>query len=619
MYLNEIYIKNYKSIQELTIPVKKYGNSFTSIFVGLNEAGKSNLLEAISFLSDTVNTKTYLYKEICTRDSKEKYVDLYYKYKFDNEDEWKQELKKNVNLSKKFEDVFKLETYEKNVYLSENETSFKSIFLINWQEFNMENFSFCKNAPEQNNKLYTIEHNSDISENEKANYTVLDEEKLSEILEETISLFTLLQKQKLTVWKPEEKYLITKSINLKNFAEDNSLSIPLTNLFTLCGYDTKEKIKEKILSLTPPDTRALSYELSKNATQYINEVWKEHGISIDVDIENSTKILNVHIMDKDSEAKFFGMTERSQGFKHFISLILHLSISNKKEKCKNQIILIDEPENHLHPSGIKYMRDELIKIGKNNYVFIATHSPFMVDNKNMDRHFLVKKLKGTTSLKHIDQYTLLSDDEVLRMGFGINILKDLLTPYKILVEGMTDLNIIRKGFSILNPSLCIGITNGQGGNIVQVASILKYPEVETLVLLDDDADGQEYKKKIISLGTPYGIQNVKTIRDLYGSVISNGTIEDTLDDKYVVSVANKIIKRLNNSLEFVNLKNGKAILENLKIYLNKNGLKDHSDNTIKEIKETIGREFNPTNLTKHPILKELLENIIKYFGENNEN
>ena len=76
------------------------------------------------------------------------------------------------------------------------------------------------------------------------------------------------------------------------------------------------------------------------------------------------------------------MDERSQGFKHFISLILHLSISNKKEKCKDQIIIIDEPENHLHPSGIRYMRDELIKIGKNNYVFVATHSPFMIDNKN---------------------------------------------------------------------------------------------------------------------------------------------------------------------------------------------------------------------------------------------
>ena len=139
MYLNEIRIKNYKSIQDLTIPVKKYGDSFTSVFVGLNEAGKSNLLEAISFLSDTISSKTYNYKEICNRHSEEICVDLYYQYMFDNEDEWKKEFKKNVNISKKFEDIFKLESYEKNVYLLQNKTTFTSDYLINWQEFNIGN------------------------------------------------------------------------------------------------------------------------------------------------------------------------------------------------------------------------------------------------------------------------------------------------------------------------------------------------------------------------------------------------------------------------------------------------------------------------------------------------
>ena len=611
MYLNEIRIKNYKSIQELTIPVKKYGDSFSSIFVGLNEAGKSNLLEAISLLSDAVNAKTYNYKEICNRHSEETCVDLYYQYKFDNEDEWKKEFKKNVNISKKFEDVFKLESYEKNVYLMKNKTAFTSDYLINWQEFRIEDFSFSNNTIEQNGKIYTIKHNSDISESEKNNYTALDEEKLYEILQKTILSLASLQKQKLTVWKPEDKYLITKSINLKDFAEDNSISVPLTNLFTLCGLDTKEKIKEKILSLTAPETRTLSHQLSKSATQYINEVWKEHGISIDVDIENSTKILNVHIMDKDNEDEFFGMNERSQGFKHFISLILHLSISNKKEKCKNQIILIDEPENHLHPSGIRYMRDELLKIGGNNFVFVATHSPFMIDNKNMERHFIVKKIKGETQIKQINSETILADEEVLRMGFGINILKDLLTPYKILVEGKTDFNIFRKSINCVNKDICVGITNGQGGNIVQVASLLKYSEVGCLVIVDDDGDGHSYKDKIIELGYPFSVNNVVTIRDLCGDIIANGTIEDTLGTDFVKSQINKIIKQEQNGLNFDIEDPSLPVLENLKIFLHKNGLGDKADDLLYRAKINIGENFNTSNFaTKNPILKKLTENVI---------
>ena len=611
MYLNEIRIKNYKSIQDLTIPVKKYGDSFTSVFVGLNEAGKSNLLETISFLSDTISSKTYNYKEICNRHSEETCVDLYYQYMFDNEDEWKKEFKKNVNISKKFEDIFKLESYEKNVYLLRNKTTFTSDYLINWQEFNIGDFSFCENSPEQNDKLYTIKHNSDISESEKNNYTVLDEEKLSEILEKTTLLLASLQKQKLTVWKPEEKYLITKSINLKDFAEDNSISVPLTNLFTLCGLDTKEKIKEKILSLTAPETRTLSNQLSRNATQYINEVWKEHGISIDVDIENSTKILNVHITDKDNEDEFFGMNERSQGFKHFISLILHLSISNKKEKCKNQIILIDEPENHLHPSGIRYMRDELLKIGKNNFVFIATHSPFMIDSKNMDRHFIVKKIKGKTQIKQINTNTILADEEVLQMGFGINILKDLLTPYKILVEGKTDFNILEKSIQCVDKDICIGITNGQGGNIVQVASLLKYSEVNCLVIVDDDENGHSYKDKIIKLGSPFSANNVMTIRDLCGDVIANGTIEDTLGGDFVKSQIHEIIKQEQDGLNFEIDDTSLPILENLKTFLHRNGLGNKADDLLYKVKNSIGENFNTSSFAnKNPILKKITENII---------
>ena len=617
MYLNEIHIENYKSIQELTIPVRKYSNSFTSIFVGLNEAGKSNLLEAISLLSDTLNIKTYRYKEVRNRHVNGKFVDLYYRYNFENEDEWKKEFKKNVVISKEFEDVFRLDSYEKNVYLSEDKTSFVSNFSINWKDFCIENFSFSKNAPGQNEKLYIIKHNLDIKENEKTNYILLDEENLSEILEQTIPCLSSIKKQGLSIWRPEEKYLITKPIDLNEFSTNISSSIPLMNLFILCGFDTQDKIQAKIKSLTEPETRTLSKQLSRAATHYINNVWKEHNISIDVNIEFSTKRLNVYIQDKDNADEFFGMNERSQGFKHFISLILHLSISNNKEKCKDQIILIDEPENHLHPSGIRYMRDELLKIGTNNYVFIATHSPFMIDNKNMNRHFIVNKPKGATTITQIDKNTVLADEEVLRMGFGINILKDFLTPYKLLVEGMTDLNIIRKGLFKLNSNLCMGITNGQGGNIVQVASVLKYSEVESLVLTDDDLDGHDYKRKILNLGTPYNEHNVKTIREMCGTIIPRGTIEDTLDSKYVTSIINRAIKQKNKSLEFVNLEKEKPILENLKIYLNKHELNQHSDNIIKEIKETIGNEFNPANLAKHPILKELLDNIIKYFGARN--
>lgn len=52
MKLREIKIRGYKSIDKLDFPVRKYGEgnneSYTTILIGKNEAGKSNVLDAIA-------------------------------------------------------------------------------------------------------------------------------------------------------------------------------------------------------------------------------------------------------------------------------------------------------------------------------------------------------------------------------------------------------------------------------------------------------------------------------------------------------------------------------------------------------------------------------------------
>jgi AAA15 family ATPase/GTPase len=54
----------------------------------------------------------------------------------------------------------------------------------------------------------------------------------------------------------------------------------------------------------------------------------------------------------------FEVDKRSDGFKQFVSIILNLSIENETGVLNNKVILLDEPETHLHPSGQKYLRNE---------------------------------------------------------------------------------------------------------------------------------------------------------------------------------------------------------------------------------------------------------------------
>ena len=78
-----------------------------------------------------------------------------------------------------------------------------------------------------------------------------------------------------------------------------------------------------------------------------------------------------------------------------------ISVQNKSKQISGNILIIDEPEIGLHPSGVQFLRQELERISKNNLVMIATHSIFMIDNNIIDRHFIVEKENEITAIPFV--------------------------------------------------------------------------------------------------------------------------------------------------------------------------------------------------------------------------
>ena len=66
-----------------------------------------------------------------------------------------------------------------------------------------------------------------------------------------------------------------------------------------------------------------------------------------------------------------------------------VSIKIKNDGIKNNILLIDEPEIGLHPSSCSLFATRINKnIGRNNIVVISTHSTFMIDKEEVERHII---------------------------------------------------------------------------------------------------------------------------------------------------------------------------------------------------------------------------------------
>jgi predicted ATP-dependent endonuclease of OLD family len=510
-----------------------------------------------------------------------------------------------------------MQTITKNVFLKRGQTVFLEVYRINWENIELEHYFYSRLPTGE----YKIKNELGLNEEEQTVYEKLDEDILNKLLIDLLEDTIKERETKVSFWKPENEYLITEPINLQTFKDNPLTNIPLKNIFVLSKYKTNEEIKTKIEEIIGNQSlrRGLQSTLSKNATKYFGNVWK-HEIEIDIEI-SETLMCNVHIKDKGkaNENKFFNMNSRSQGFHQFASLILSLSIQYHSLDMKNRLILIDEPENHLHPSGIRDMMEEFLKIGENNYVFLATHSCFMIDKKTKQRNFIIKKDKARNTIyQQISEESEVLDDEVLQEAFGINIYKDFLSPYKLLVEGLSDKKIIEKTLAKLKVKETILITNGYGANIVYVASRLNYEDISPLVVLDDDKSGKDSRDKIVKIGGNFTNTNVLTLKDLEPNITTGGTIEDLLGKAFVESKFNEQyhLEFEKEPIDF-SLNETKPFLNQIKIHLQKNENGADLDTFLEKMKTKIAEDFNPTDTKlneEFPLLKSTVEEIIKQLG-----
>ena len=135
-------------------------------------------------------------------------------------------------------------------------------------------------------------------------------------------------------------------------------------------FSEKSKIeKEKILDLI---------DLKENVFEQLNKKLNKFNIpSVDISfIDGKAPFNNAYLTKKanlDLPVKYLG-----SGVEMIISLLfLETMASFSKEKL---IILIDEPELHLHPSLQYMLADYLEEISKTHQVIVSTHSPIFFKN-----------------------------------------------------------------------------------------------------------------------------------------------------------------------------------------------------------------------------------------------
>lgn len=357
MKLETIIIRNYRSIEEVSFKIEALADAtFTYGLIGVNEAGKSTILKALA-LKDGLNN----------------------------------EKGEKLPLAKDFKDSSSDIEIEYGYILDRNDIKEAKEFLlaqspsIDIGNINISNvkyiISFEYSTPSQALESLTIEGFKD------------DDEK-KENVETLLAKFIAKRTHESIFWTAEDRFLISQPIDLVAFsATPDAVSIPLKNCFALAGINSNEEIKKRIALITESTEREhLKTQLGDKVTEHINSAWPKHPIKITFDISDG--LINFHIHDLNTKGKAKTTDQRSDGFKQFVSFLLTVSAQNRNDELSNSMLLLDEPETHLHPQAQEDLLRELVKVTqnkRNNVVFFATHSNYMIDKFDLSRNYKVYK------------------------------------------------------------------------------------------------------------------------------------------------------------------------------------------------------------------------------------
>lgn len=363
---------------------------------------------------------------------------------------------------------------------------------------------------------------------------------------------------KVVFWQYDEKYLQESIVNLEKLLQQNDLENlprPLVNIFRICfGIRTLDDIKLKVQEAQRDgnERSRISDQLTDSVNNFLKKIWVNYDQNIKITIEENE--LRVAIYDPEKKhASYYSLIERSQGCRTFISFLLTIGAEATKGVLKNTILLLDEPETHLHPSGVKFMLQELIKITEadDNIVFYATHSMFMIDRENFGRHIIIKKKNEVSELiyAYSDRIGNFMQEEVLYSALDIEFDNfNIAGIVNFVFEGYGDTILFKNVYSSLfKEKLPFPIDDcvfHHGGGCENIKNYLKHRSAKMktkwIFILDSDMPANSLKKYIEKEYENYLNKDVFVFQYKFND-IENIEFEDLLPKSLKFDVINNVL------------------------------------------------------------------------------
>ena len=398
-------IKNYKGIKKAELKLNPQGESKIFTLVGLNESGKTTILEAINSFSPDKDTESLFSNDDVFKKVEPK--DLVPKHLKDN---FNGDVTIKALLAFDDNDLNELKDYLNNEHgLILDEVSFKKEFCIT-KYFSFEQSEFTKtgstwdiilNVKSKRSKKYSRLHDS----NKTIWLDVVNfiRNKIPRICYFPTFLFEF----------PEKVYLANPPdhLNLKNSyyrqiiqdildSTDRSLYIQehivdrinhveegeSWSFFSYQRSDRSEQVNAVM--------EQLGRQISKVVFTRWNEIFGEDSakdiqIKCNVDNESNNPPIYISFHIKDGVSTY-SLTERSLGFRWFFCFLLFTQFRNTRSSS-GTLFLLDEPASNLHATAQSQLLKsfESIADGGNSLIY-STHSHYMVNPQWLENCYIIQ-------------------------------------------------------------------------------------------------------------------------------------------------------------------------------------------------------------------------------------
>ena len=266
--------------------------------------------------------------------------------------------------------------------------------------------------------------------------------------------------------------------------------------------DTLEKIQSTIDDLNEHIASLSGIKEFEDKLTPEYQKFRDEGISVSIKSEIAVKGLYSNIIPyikQDNDNNLYPTA--GEGRKKLLAYSVYDILSEENKERKINLFLIEEPENHLHKSMQIALSQILFTDNKYTYLFVTTHSPFILvemDNVNLVRIYSERKTYSVSTFYEVpDIYK--KNKKMLNRCLSEAIFANKV----LLVEGPSEYALFDKVLSVVHPFYeadGIYILPVYGVGFEKYISILKELEIFNVIKTDNDLRTRKGKDDYSVLG-----------------------------------------------------------------------------------------------------------------------